>query len=149
MKTLAALGCGAFLKRLRVPKPTPEGHAFFERAVVNDVHGQSRASGHFDVRAREKNRQRKLSLRQPVDSLAEIPRQRQIHFAKEAVDELRAESRMMVKEPHIIAAWARDPDVARDDLSLPLWIEKIPVGFEFGRVQSIHRVGPGPVELPT
>src|SRR5919106_2340195 len=74
---------------------------------------------------------------EPVNHLPFVARVGEIHLAEKSFNELGSEVGMVVEKPQRVSHGAHTADIVRDDLSLPLWIEEIPVRLDFLRIDQL------------
>jgi hypothetical protein len=103
--------------------------AFFKRRRFNQIDGKSLRL-RFADRLVAAQADRIFARGQSIFTLREARIQSQRHFAEQTAQKWRPQLRIVVKEAVAGGREAAGFGIERDDLSLPLGIEDIPVGFE-------------------
>lgn len=78
-----------------------------------------------------------LARGEPIQRLAVIPAQGNVHLGEKARQEGFSQSGNMVEEPRADPLAPGLPRIEGDDLAAPLGLDHVPVGFEFVRVDQI------------
>src|SRR5262245_49114311 len=110
---------------------------------LNRVHKINRKPLLFSLadRLMSAETERKLSARQPIFTLWELPVKRQIHFTKKPLEERRAQFCSVIEEAITCCRRSAHTRIERGDFSFPSGVEKICIGFKLPRVYEIRIVG--------
>ena len=105
---------------------------------LEPTHRQSLDLHHVQIHARDrrKNRQCKLSARQPITHLPGIAANDDICLRENPLDKVPPEALVMKEKTHGIPR-APEVRIIRNDLTLPFGIEQVPIRFDFSRVNQL------------
>ena len=139
-RNLGGVGMGSAAEERRRALSRTDERSFSKTVGVEHFNGQALPFRGF-VYSRDKKGNGKFSSGEPVDHLPLIARKGKLHFAKKAPDEIGTELRAVVKKAQAVRHGAHRLGIIGNDLTLPLWSEKISIRFELLGIDEVCIVG--------